>query len=146
MLGDSKNDQPAPTGDLNLYAEDKTVIHEVGERITRHGVAAVMKNMCTDSYQIYGNYQVWDKSEEKYYPDMVYETVMDADFREWAWPMVRIMLKENRYNVVWAMQVIIGLAVHQTIQRQSKLLMGTRKNAKRMPELEKKSGSASEPV
>ena len=74
---------------------------------------------------MYSNYQDWDNQTGKYVPDEVAAVAKNYNFQHSQWPKIRVILKENRYNPEWVMQVLIMLAVQEVIAHHARLLLST---------------------
>jgi hypothetical protein len=108
---------------FRIPREDKVLLEKVGDRLNLHICAMVMRDLCTQCYHMFGNYQEWNNQTGRYIPEEVYERVSQLEFQAMAWPKVLVLLKDNRFNVDWTMKVLIQLAVQDVISRHAELLL-----------------------
>ena len=77
-----------------------------------HTISLVMKSLCEQVPEAYPNYRTWEG------PDpipLIYERIQRRGHIESLWPSIRMVLKDNRYNINWTSRVIIAMTVWMVV-------------------------------
>jgi len=115
--GDDKTHRPGMPSPREM-----AVLAGITEKLNPHATAMILRSLCQNAYYSYGNYQDWESDDGRYLPDRVMELASESDFQIQVWSQIKVMLKSNCYNVDWAMQVMVRLALHEVVCQIARVL------------------------
>ena len=95
-----------------LNAKESTLLSKLRAYCHDHAVALVLKSLCEQVPEAFPNYRTWEG------PDIVpliHARIQERGHIERLWPSLRMILKDNRFNVMWCARVIIAMTVWMVV-------------------------------
>ena len=108
---------------VRMSQDEKLLLYNAAQKILPHTAAVLMRELCTQNRGMFSTYVEWDNQTGRYIPDEVAEIAQNVEFQKSVWHKVRFILKDNRFNQDWTMQVLVMLAIYEVIERHAECLI-----------------------